>query len=148
VTDLLPGGHPGEMMRIGRSKRAAQAVPAFVIIFGCGPGEPYASEAEQRAPKGWLGPCEGDTDCPAPGECVHGLCTLRCDVTTLETCATLSIDAVCDTHLGACDVPCGVALACEVLAPGYTCEEDRCRVPGATVSSSRTDARASSRDEE
>jgi hypothetical protein len=55
------------------------------------------------------------------------MCTLACDVSSLETCASVNADAVCDTSLGACDVPCGVALACEVLGRGYVCEENRCR---------------------
>lgn len=120
-------------MRIELQKRAAVAAAFAVgsILSGCGPVELDALEGDQPLQERWLTHCERDRDCPALGQCVHGLCTMRCDASTLDTCASLSSEAVCDTNLGACDVPCGVAMACQVLGSGYACapqkEADRCR---------------------
>jgi hypothetical protein len=123
------------MTRSGRWKRAGRvgAILVLGILSGCGQAEPYATLGEEPLRRRWLEPCESDDDCPRSGECVNALCTMRCDQETLETCASLSSDAVCDTSLGACDVPCGVALACRVLASGYACEQNRCRAPEAVI---------------
>jgi hypothetical protein len=118
--------------KLGRWQGAgtARAARVLCLLAGAGCAEPYpAAEPAGPGANRWLAACTSDDDCPALGECLHGLCTFACDLSSLEVCAAMNTDAVCDTSLGACDVPCGVALSCSVLASGYACEEDRCRAP-------------------
>lgn len=115
---------------IRRSRRAtwnrAVGVPCLLLAGAC--AEPYPLSASGGpAPGPWLAQCEADQDCGDGSACVAGACTLGCGVDSLELCAGLNADAVCDTSLSACVVPCGVSSTCQALGQGYVCELGRCR---------------------
>jgi hypothetical protein len=119
-----------EMSMIGRARSAgwARAVSASGPLLAWACGDHATLEDPQRAePSAWFSPCADDPDCQAPAACVNGRCTLACDVSSLELCASLDADAVCDTDVGACEVPCGVDMACQALGAGFACVEERCR---------------------
>jgi hypothetical protein len=115
---------------IGRSSCArwgwTTCFPALLLVACAESASSLAADQDLEAGR-WLSVCASDGDCGPDTRCLRGACTLACSVSVLDVCASMSADAVCDTVLGACDVPCGVSLACQVLGFGYVCEEDRCR---------------------
>jgi hypothetical protein len=115
---------------IGRARRAgwARAVGACgaLLVFGCA-DHPALAGPDNAGPNAWFARCASDPDCRAPGACVNAVCTLACDATSLELCTGLNDDAVCDTDVEACELPCAVDMTCQALGPGFVCAQDRCR---------------------
>jgi hypothetical protein len=98
------------------------------LLLACACAEPYPlPEAGDGPARPWLTQCGADHDCATDSECVAGACTIGCGIDSLELCAGLNADAVCDTTLSACVVPCAVSTTCQALGAGYVCEQGRCR---------------------
>ena len=128
MTERASGGHPPKMGTIAGSSCARWGGGSVLaLMLACGePSAPY--EGDLAAPaSGWLAACSSDGECGPDARCLRGMCTVACDAAQLGVCTGVNADAVCDTTLSACDVPCGVALACQVLGSGYVCDEGRCR---------------------
>jgi hypothetical protein len=72
-----------------------------------------------------------DDSCPAPYDCLCGVCTLACDED--RTCAAEASGAQCTEPSGACseatvcDVECMRDADCASISDQHTCEEGRCR---------------------
>jgi hypothetical protein len=124
------------MGMIGRSScaPASWVLPVFALPLVAACADPSSASSVDQGSIGdrWLSVCASDGECGPNARCLRGMCTLACDASDLEVCASMSADAVCDTLLDACDVPCGVPLACQVLGAGYVCEDSHCRSPGSS----------------
>lgn len=112
--------------------RFVSAVITACLLSACA----AQSDPAQGSQTHFLASC--DSSCPAPYDCICGVCTLSCTANAM--CSDSSADATCVAASGAesceaagniCDVECSGDAECRAFGSAHVCESGRCREPAA-----------------